>query len=1100
MHRRFLQGYGAVVLTVCLASVAGAGGAPSSRSVLKPILLHPGSFDPVRESPARAAAGQPEALRSLPSRDDLFLVQFSGPPLSSWLESLRDHGADTFGYVPQHTYLARVPMQARDPIRALPFVRAVSPYLPAFRVEPGLAARAARGQNFRSEAVRLLVQAAPDRSPASIWEAIAAEMPRATRTEMGRHPGASLVALDVPAADLASLLPALAGLRDVRWIEEQLPSRTNNFHMRGVLQSGVASSNPIFNRGLIGSGQIIAQSDSGLDVGHCFFQDPLESVVFELVDPDNPPAVPATNPDHRKILAYQYHSNSNTLDEVGHGTHVGGTAVGDDLAHPASGTDPGIDTYDGMAPGAKLVFQDIDKRGGFLETPVNLYGFFKAAYNAGARIHTNSWGAQTNSYTSSASQVDRFMWDHPDILVLYSAGNNGPGEGTVGSPGSAKNLITVGMTQSPAGGDANNLSSGSSNGPTSDGRRKPEVVNVGTPVGSASADTTCGILFIGGTSMATPGVAGGAALVRQYVMEGYYPHGYAGSGPAVTPSAALLKAIVLNSTVNISGTNVDAPIPDNSQGWGRVLLENALFFPSDAQRLMILRDDDLTSSTDGFAVGATAAESFSLFNCRLDVPLRVTLVWSDPPVEPTSGQAWVNDLNLEVETPGGEIFLGNDFADGVSTTGGTADDRNNVEQVLIPAGAVAGGTYTVRVIPAEVAVGPQPYALVVTGDVSLSPRPDLVVTSSTRAGSCDADSFLDNGEKLTIDYTIENAGCGASGPALAQLNTGSSLPISVSPGFIDLAPLAAGASTTASFEVSLGDAPEVCGEEVPLLLRLDAQDGVRWEQADRVLLGLDPATGSRTEVDDVESGDQSAGADPDWGINSCLVSSGTSSWHMGDSDCSGIPRDASSHSLLYSLSLAAGENLAQASFLHAFQGYANSSLMDRAIFEIDHDLDGNFDAISSWATSSTPGAMSLAGPFDLSAFNQGRGTSVLFRFRFQSAAQWVGGPNNAAGWDVDDFQVDVSIDAQCDLSIGPPPGDVGNTLTAQTSGADALLSWGVVGDAVSYRIERSESPDLSDPEAFSALDPAFTDAGALQDPRTFYYKVFAAGCGDISAD
>jgi subtilisin family serine protease len=1079
--------------------VGSARGAPRGAAGGE-IRLQAGSFDPLHEAVGGVLGRFPEPLRSMAAPDGLVLLQFQGPPLPAWLQTLRVAGVALFDYVPEHAYIARVPPDRMTEVRDREFVRAVVPYLPALRVSPALA----RPDGTRPDApIRLLLQATPDRDPAALAAAAGRAAPGATVRGRGRHPGAALAEITVVARDLADLLPRLASIPDLLWIEERRPIVTHNSEMKWVLQTAIPSVTRLFSQGLTGDGQVVGESDTGLDVGHCFFTDPDQTVTFELIDPDNPPATPLTNPAHRKVLAYQYHSGSNTVDQGGHGTHVAGTAAGDDLAHRASGPDPGLDAFDGMAPAARLLFQDIDTNGGFLEVPANLYGFVQAAYNAGARLHTNSWGAATNSYTSDSSQVDRFSWDNPGMLFLFSAGNDGPDSGTIHAPATAKNVIAVAMTQTPAAGDPNNLDSASSNGPTSDGRRKPEVANVGGfPIRSADAGTACGLIDFGGTSMATPGVAGGAALVRQYLADGFYPHGYAGSGPSVAASAALVKSIVINSAVNMTGTNVDAPIPDNSQGWGRALLDNALFFPDDAARLQILKEDDLASRDDGFPVGATAAETFELFNCRTDVPLKVTLAWTEPPVAATSGQAWVNNLNLEVVAPDGTLYRGSVFSGGVSTTGGTADDRNNVEQVLLPAGAVMSGTYTVRVVPANVAVGPQPYALIATGDVSVDPLPRLEVSAVTRGSGCDGDSFLDGNETLEIAYTIANRGCGAAGPFDALLFAGGTEPILVHPAGVPVGGLAAGDTTAVSFKMNLGDAGGVCGGELPLLLRLQDPGGARWELPHTQLLRLDPASGSRSHFDDVESGDRSVAKAASWAIRSCRVSSGASSWHMGDADCSGIPRDAAAHSLEFSVALDSGENLSTASFVHAFDGYSNASFADSIHFEIDHDLDGTYNRIASWLDNTAPTSMSAAGPYDLSAFNQGRAASVRFRFRFQSAAQWVG-PNSAPGWDVDDFRVNVEIFGTCDEpSTAPPPGNVGDTLLVSESGADLVLAWTAVPDAAAYLVRRAEIADLSGADGFTTFSPSFTDSGAAADPRPIlYYRAFAVNaCGVPSAD
>ena len=95
----------------------------------------------------------------------------------------------------------------------------------------------------------------------------------------------------------------------------------------------------------------------------------------------------------------------------------------------------------------------------------------------------------------------------------------------------------------------------SSRGPTRDGRRKPEIVAPGYYILSANANTNevgeCddngGITFQAGTSMATPVVSGTAALVRQYLEDGWYPLGLRPvASNRIQPSALLVKAIFLN--------------------------------------------------------------------------------------------------------------------------------------------------------------------------------------------------------------------------------------------------------------------------------------------------------------------------------------------------------------------------------------------------------------------------------------------------------------------------------------------------------------------------------------------------------------------------
>src|SRR4029434_6956099 len=75
-------------------------------------------------------------------------------------------------------------------------------------------------------------------------------------------------------------------------------------------------------------------------------------------------------------------------------------------------------------------------------------------------------------------------------------------------------------------------------------------------------------------------------------------------------------------------------------------------------------------------------------------PVRITLVWTDPPA--SADPALVNDLDLQVNV-GGNFYRGNVFTNGVSTTGGTADTKNNVETVFLPVGIPAGSFVAVGV-------------------------------------------------------------------------------------------------------------------------------------------------------------------------------------------------------------------------------------------------------------------------------------------------------------------------------------------------------------------------------------------------------------------
>lgn len=450
-----------------------------------------------------------------------------------------------------------------------------------------------------------------------------------------------------------------------------------------------------FTTDLDGSGQIVAVADSGLDEDHGDF-------------------------GTRIVGNYDVIGDGSTADKhSGHGTHVACTVLGD-------GNKGG---YAGVAPDAELYFQAMenDNTGNFVSPSLNY--LLNTAYNAGARIHTNSWGSSATStqgeYTSEAEALDdrSFNYDkvsngQEGLTILFAAGNDGPGAGTVGSPSTAKNVVTVGNHQARYNGAPDNLMSGSSRGPTDDGRIKPDILAPGGYVRSCRAQEAQDIggsswqstwyLEYTGTSMATPNAAGAATLIREYLIE---------IAQRPSPQGALVKALLVLGAQDINSRD----IPNNDEGWGRVNLKDTLA-PSQGRGIWVDDRSVLTSSgtSKSYVFNVTYANS----------QLKAVLAWSDYRGSRFASKALVNDLDLEVESPDGTIYLGNDFANGRSTTGGTKDDINNLEVVLID--MAMKGIWTVRVKDAyHAGSGSQPFAIAVSGQGvnDLRPDPQVVLDS-----------------------------------------------------------------------------------------------------------------------------------------------------------------------------------------------------------------------------------------------------------------------------------------------------------------------------------------------------------------------------------
>ncbi len=707
----------ALILALCLSIAATA---QPDRSHL--IALRSGILDVGSAALADPWQGEQD---SLASRAALALVKFEAPATAPQMEALAGVVERIYTYLPHDTFLVRL---RRGPlaVESIPGVRWVGPYRAEHKISPTVAAVAepSSGRDIPAKVGRLplMIQILPDADLPAVVARIEALRGFEVVGVAARERFSRIRILATPSRIVTSR-SFLAQQPEVFWMELEGRRVLLNDTTAWVGQSGTAGGQvtPMYSHGIFGQGQVIGVLDTGIDPDICFFRDS----VVGLPARNECDGGTVVNANHRKILAVDFlwqndcngGINDFEWDDNGHGTHVAGTATGDWETTPGE-----RDTADGMAPAAKVVIQD----GGFqtdncadlpgLGCPVvDLNPIFQQAYDQGARIHTNSWGdrenfSPQNIYSAGSEDSDEFMWNHKDFLLLYAAGNSGPGSGTVGSPSTGKNVVSVGSTLRGASAEA--MSGFSSCGPTDDGRIKPDVTIPGSTIISARSDgnatnNNCGVTSLSGTSMASPGAAGFSALIRQYFTDGFYPSGTANVGDGFVPSAALVKAALINSAQNMTG--VGAPIPSNCQGWGRLLLDNALHLGAETRKLWV--EDDGT----GFPNGGNAARTFSFTVHSDQEPFKVSLVWTDFPSTPAAITNLVNDLDLEVTGPGG-TFLGNVFTAGQSTAGGSADRLNTVEQVLLA--SPAAGEYTITVRSFNIPNGPQPFALVVIGDMT----------------------------------------------------------------------------------------------------------------------------------------------------------------------------------------------------------------------------------------------------------------------------------------------------------------------------------------------------------------------------------------------
>lgn len=638
-------------------------------------------FDPL--GPALALQA-PEASRDAGGRA-LRLVQFTGPMRAEWSRTLAARGIEPLQYVPGNAVLVWAPDAAIDGARGLPFVRWAGDYAGDFRVdalarsatglvpdlevffyENGDASRVADAMRALGATVELLSPAQPDRR---FWTAM----------------------LKVP----ASAIPLVAALPEVVHVsrrpapehDDELPNQITASNFDGGRQPVIGYLDWLASIGSSG-GQGIAWAvvDSGSDIDH----------------PDLGPAwVGGAN-------APGCNTGVPGDDVGGHGSHVAGTILGrgtGDRSGPVQERDTQGFVYgQGVAPRAGLYSVRTIASGcsGLAEQDRS-----RLPLENGVHGSNNSWNNSNSSpritYGASERTHDVMVRDgnfstpetEPFVLV-FSAGNAGSGVSTITGPKAAKNMIVVGSTSNGRNGaNFNLMSTFSSRGPLADGRLAPTLVAVGGNTAStrraeggscATAITGTNNLYstCSGTSMSTPMVSGGAILVTEWWQQ---------RNAGQRPSPAMIKAVLVNSARDLPGASPGAnqndgsrPTPNNDEGWGIMNLKAAI-----APTVRgVYRDQDRVLSTVGEVAEYTVAAAVP------GEPLRIALVWTDAPAAASvgSGPALVNDLDLEVVS-GPNTWRGNVFANGFSTTGGSFDNRNNIEQVHVQ--SPGAGSFTIRV-------------------------------------------------------------------------------------------------------------------------------------------------------------------------------------------------------------------------------------------------------------------------------------------------------------------------------------------------------------------------------------------------------------------
>jgi serine protease AprX len=678
-----------------------------------------------------------------------YLVQFIGPIKRSWINQVKKAGGvprDPFG---DFVFIFKLDAKSLKAVSSLPFVRWVGHLPDDSRIADGVFERQEQEERTGPLDLGGRSKIIPDVLVLQFFDSKDLEkaLPKVQKLGaeiLSEEADARILVVKVPSSlkQRRQIVKELSTIHGLRLITPKVARSKRNNVAVTFMGTKAMLTVPPNGLGLTGKEEIIGVADTGLDTGDS--QTVLEDFRGRVLKVFSWPIDRAFDP----FVTNKRADDGPSDVDSGHGTHVAGSVLGAGSQGPGNAA-----AIRGLSREAQLVFQAIEQKMEYVSPeaaaqfddaefaltgiPSNLNRLFRQAYNAGARIHSNSWGGGNfGEYADDSRQVDEFVWKHKDFCVLIAAGNDGqdrnPGadgvinEGSVTPPGTAKNCITVGASESvraefasltygkpppwkkdfpknpikddPVANNPDDMAAFSSRGPTADGRTKPDVVAPGTAIlstrSSRLAPTEQGwgaygpnpnYMFEGGTSMATPLTAGAVGLIRQYFRE---------VKNVTAPTAALLKATLICGAERMPLSYVPSQaVADNHQGYGRVNLENVLL-PATNPGLGFsevkpgLQTGELSETTVQIATG----------NKRL----RVVLAYSDYP-----GHALKNNLNLMLIAPDGSRRVGN--AD-VGSNVLLFDTKNNVEvcEIRNP----SAGAWRLQVIAANVPNGPQPFALV----------------------------------------------------------------------------------------------------------------------------------------------------------------------------------------------------------------------------------------------------------------------------------------------------------------------------------------------------------------------------------------------------
>ncbi len=603
--------------------------------------FHYSQFDPALGEPF-----VPGMLRS-GRANRLFVVQFYTQALEEYRKGLKALGVEIHHYLANQAYLVRMSPAKVSAVRVLPYVRFVGRYELAYKLETEILEKYLRGEEMPPQRYNLMmVDRLQDET-----DLVAAVESAGGKVNIRAH-GNILIEATLTGPQLLEVTSQDTVLWVDRWseIEEDM----DNARIQGGANA-IEFKKP---ENYVGKG--------------------MRGMIMEGIYSTHPEF--AALPPYRTAPLWIGSSSA-----AGHGN----ATCGEVFARGARPQARGLCPYGQVVYCNYYYVMNNNNRYAVVGTLVDLTKQYRGMFQ------TASWGySRTRSYTSRSAEMDRIIFDH-DIPITQSQSN---ARDQMSRPQAwAKNIIAVGgITHYDTSNPNDDKWTTGSTGPAADGRIKPDMCAYYDKIYTTGYGSTSYTSSFGGTSGATPIVCGHVALILEMFTDGIFGHPMIPGGwqkrPENRSHFTTTKAQLINAAV---------PYPNGSrttrykQGWGFPNVQNVY----DRRNISLVLDElDVLKNLESadyfvFAPGGSHGD------------LRATMTYADLETAPvTKIPHRINDLTLSVSGPSG-LFWGNNglastLSTNYSTTGGSADTINTVENVFIQ--NPLPGIYHVRVVASEV--------------------------------------------------------------------------------------------------------------------------------------------------------------------------------------------------------------------------------------------------------------------------------------------------------------------------------------------------------------------------------------------------------------